>query len=103
MQTSKHLVFSAFLAIALCLMGAGQAQDSAKVIRPLPALDLGDVIERDQMIPMRDGKHLSALIYFPKEMAPGLFSLNNATWISKEKVLEKQQRDWHKKVTSWRW
>jgi predicted acyl esterase len=70
MQTLKHLVFSAFLVVALCLMGAGQAQDSAKVIRPLPALDLGDVIERDQMIPMRDGKHLSALIYFPKGDGP---------------------------------
>jgi putative CocE/NonD family hydrolase len=33
-------------------------------------LDLGDVIERDQMIPMRDGKHLSALMYFPKGDGP---------------------------------
>ena len=51
-------------------MGDGQAQDGAKVIRPLPALDFGDIVERDQMIPMRDGKHLSALMYFPKGDGP---------------------------------
>lgn len=51
-------------------MGDGQAQDGAKVIRPLPALDFGDVVERDQMIPMRDGKNLSALMYFPKGEGP---------------------------------
>lgn len=32
--------------------------------------DLGDVTERHQMIPMRDGKHLSAYLYFPKGDGP---------------------------------
>ena len=33
-------------------------------------LDLGDVREEHIMIPMRDGKHLSALLYFPKGEGP---------------------------------
>src|SRR5688500_1330602 len=32
--------------------------------------DLGNVTERQQMIPMRDGKHLSAYLYFPKGDGP---------------------------------
>lgn len=70
MLNSKYRCFVVFFAVALCLMGDGRAQDGAKVIRPLPALDFGDVVERDQMIPMRDGKNLSALMYFPKGEGP---------------------------------
>ncbi len=33
-------------------------------------LDLGTVTERHQMIPMRDGKHLSAYLYFPEGAGP---------------------------------
>lgn len=36
----------------------------------LPELDLGAVEERWQMIPMRDGKHLSALLYLPQGTGP---------------------------------
>lgn len=32
--------------------------------------DLGNVTERHQMIPMRDGKHLSSYLYFPKGDGP---------------------------------
>ena len=70
MRNSKLLSLLAFFVFFLCWTGFAQTQDGAKVIRPLPALDLGDVIERDQMIPMRDGKHLSALMYFPKGDGP---------------------------------
>ncbi|NOX99840.1 MAG: CocE/NonD family hydrolase, partial [Verrucomicrobia bacterium] len=34
------------------------------------SLDLGDVREEHIMIPMRDGKHLSAWLYFPKGEGP---------------------------------
>jgi len=39
---------------------------------PLPAdeVDLGSVTEKHQMIPMRDGKHLSAWLYFPSGEGP---------------------------------
>ncbi|HQX49364.1 MAG TPA: CocE/NonD family hydrolase [Planctomycetaceae bacterium] len=33
-------------------------------------IDLGSVTERHQMIPMRDGKHLSAYLYFPEGAGP---------------------------------
>jgi len=36
----------------------------------LAPLDLGKIVERRQMIPMRDGKHLSALLYFPEGTGP---------------------------------
>ncbi|MFM8188893.1 MAG: CocE/NonD family hydrolase [Pirellula sp.] len=36
----------------------------------LPTLDLGGVIEQRQMIPMRDGKHLFALLYMPPGDGP---------------------------------
>lgn len=32
--------------------------------------ELGDITERQQMIPMRDGKHLSAWLYFPSGTGP---------------------------------
>jgi predicted acyl esterase len=34
---------------------------------PLPSIDLGEVKERQVMIPMRDGVHLSAYLYLPAE------------------------------------
>ncbi len=33
-------------------------------------VDLGSVVERHQMIPMRDGKHLSSYLYFPAGSGP---------------------------------
>ena len=33
-------------------------------------IDLGTVTEKHQMIPMRDGKHLSAYLYFPAGEGP---------------------------------
>lgn len=36
----------------------------------LPPLNLGDVVERHEWIPMRDGKKLSAWVYFPKGDGP---------------------------------
>ena len=33
-------------------------------------LDLGKVTEKHVMIPMRDGKHLSAYLYFPEGQGP---------------------------------
>ncbi|MEI6340150.1 MAG: acylase, partial [Verrucomicrobiota bacterium] len=33
-------------------------------------VDLGTVTEKQQMIPMRDGKHLSANVYFPQGAGP---------------------------------
>ena len=33
-------------------------------------VDLGTVTEKHQMIPMRDGKHLSAYVYFPEGQGP---------------------------------
>ena len=35
-----------------------------------PEADLGKVAEKHVMIPMRDGKHLSAYVYFPKGKGP---------------------------------
>lgn len=39
---------------------------SASIVTAQDSPDFGEVTERHQMIPMRDGKHLSAYLYFPK-------------------------------------
>ena len=42
-------------------------------------LDLGDVTEKHEMIPMRDGVRLSAYFIFPQERVPGPCFSNNVT------------------------
>ncbi len=52
------------LSTLLCLTSITPARAQDK------SLDLGDVREEHIMIPMRDGKHLSAWLYFPKGDGP---------------------------------
>ena len=56
----RFLLMITILSVFFGIQRAHSAQD----------LDLGSVTERHQMIPMRDGKHLSAFLYVPEGAGP---------------------------------
>jgi hypothetical protein len=60
MHSSQNNVSLRFATLLLGLLASGFGPAIAVGQDALPRLDLGKVVERHQMIPMRDGKHLSA-------------------------------------------
>ncbi len=57
----KHTLFLRLLSVLLIPLSIKAAA---------PKLDLGDITEKHEMIPMRDGKRLSAYLYFPEGKGP---------------------------------
>ena len=70
MHSSQNNVLLRFAILLLGLLASGFYPRIAVGQDALPPIDLGKVIERHQMIPMRDGKHLSAWMYFPEGQGP---------------------------------
>ena len=63
-------IFSSLRVLAFTCLGWGTLATAAVAASTEPDLDFGDVTEKHVMIPMRDGKHLSAYLYFPDGEGP---------------------------------